>query len=263
MSLQSLTRQSRKRYWVLLTLIALITSCSTPLRDLTYVHGIETGKVYPDSLFPDAYLIRPNDHLYILVMGDDPLNTAFLNLTQAMQYSVGSNLELITYTVDEHGNISFPQLGELAVEGKTVLEVQQDLQEKIRVYIENTSVQVKLVDRTITVLGEVLNPGVQPVFKNQLTIFEAIGSAGDINDWGNRKDVKLFRETEAGIEVVNLDLTDPALIYSEYYYILPNDVIYVEPVSRAFGFKTLNFVSIFTLSLSLVTTILLIVTFLQ
>jgi polysaccharide export outer membrane protein len=170
---------------------------------------------------------------------------------------------LITYTVDEHGNISFPQLGELAVEGKTVLEIQTDLQERIGEYIKNTSVYVKLVDRTITVLGEVLSPGNLVVFKSQLTIFEAIGTAGDLTDWGNRKDVKVFRKTDEGTEVASLDLTDPDLLYSEYYYIFPNDVIYVEPRSRVFGFKTLDFSSIFTMTLAVVTTGLLIVTFIE
>jgi polysaccharide export outer membrane protein len=244
-------------------LILAFTSCSTSKRKLVYVNKVETGEVYTNNSTPETYLIKPFDHLYIVVMGDDPLNTAYLNLTTAVANSAGSNLELITYTVDEHGNISFPQLGELAVEGKTVLEIQTDLQERIGEYIKNTSVYVKLVDRTITVLGEVLSPGNLVVFKSQLTIFEAIGTAGDLTDWGNRKDVKVFRKTDEGTEVASLDLTDPDLLYSEYYYIFPNDVIYVEPRSRVFGFKTLDFSSIFTMTLAVVTTGLLIVTFIE
>ena len=244
---------------LLILLLILLGACTRPLKDITYVNGIETGKVYADSLSPNDYLIRSNDHLYIVVMGDDPLNTAFLNLTEATRNSNGNqNLELITYTVDEHGYISFPQLGQVFVQGKTVLEVQEEMQGLIRNYIEGTSVQVKLVDRTITILGEVKSPGVYNIYKNQVSIFEALGSAGDINDWGNRKTVKLFRETSGGKEIVLLDLTDPALINSPYYYVLPNDVIIVDASSRVFGFKTLNFVSIFTLALSIVTTILLI-----
>ena len=244
-------------------LILAFTSCSTSKKKLTYAYKIETGKVHPNDVTPETYLIKPNDHLYIVIMGDDPLNTAFLNLTEAVRSSAGSNLDLITYIVDEQGNISFPQLGELSVAGKTVLEVQNDLQERIKAYIKNTSVHVKLVGTTITILGEVLNPGVHLIYKNQLTIFEAIGTAGDLTDWGNRRDVKLFRKTDAGTEVVNLDLTDPALLYSDYYYIFPNDVIYVQPESRVFGFKTLDYASIFTMILAIVTTGLLIVTFIE
>jgi len=254
---------NRNQILLLLLAVLLLGACTRPLKEVTYVHGIQTDTIYADNLTPETYLIRPNDHLYIVVIGDDPLNTAFLNLTEATRNSYGQNLELITYTVDENGYISFPQLGQVLVEAKTVLQIQEDLSNKISDYIEGTSVQVKLVDRTITVLGEVDRPGVQNIFKNQLTIFEAIGTAGDITDWGNYKNVKVFREGGQGLEIAALDLTDPDLIYSEYYQILPNDVIYVEPSSRVFGFKTLNFVSIFTVALSLITTILLIITLFQ
>jgi len=245
-------------------LLLVATSCTRPIKEVTYVHGIQTDTIYADNLTPETYLLRPNDHLYIVVLGDDPLNTAFLNLTEATRnYGGNANLELITYTVDELGYISFPQMGQVYVQGKTVLEIQEDMADRISDYIEGTSIQVKLVDRTITVLGEVKNPGVQNIFKNQLSIFEALGTAGDITDWGNYKNVKIFREASQGLEIVALDLTDPNLIYSEYYQILPNDVIYVEPSSRVFGFKTLNFVSIFTVALSMLTIILLIVNLFQ
>jgi len=231
-------------------LFLAISSCTTSKRKLTYVHKIETGKVHPNNLTPETYLIKPNDNLYIVIMGDDPLNTAFLNLTTAVSGSAGADLELISYLVDENGNISFPQLGEIAVAGKTVLEVQDEIEERISSYIKNTSVYVKMLGRTITVIGEVLNPGIQVIYQNQLTIFEAIGTAGDLTDWGNRRNVKLFRKTDAGTEVMSVDLTDPALLYSDYYYIYPNDVIYVQPSSKVFGFKTLGYFDFLTIGLS-------------
>jgi len=255
---------NKTRLLLLVFAILILGACTRPLKEVTYVHGIQTDTIYADNLTPETYLIRPNDHLYIVVMGDDPLNTAFLNLTEATRNSFGNqNLELITYTVDEQGYISFPQMGQVYVQGKTVLQIQENMGDKISDYIEGTSIQVKLVDRTITILGEVKNPGVQNIFKNQLTIFEALGTAGDITDWGNYKNVKIFREGSQGLEIIALDLTNPNLIYSEYYQILPNDVIYVEPSSRVFGFKTLNFVSIFTVALSMLTIILLIVNLFQ
>jgi len=255
-----------KRLRLLLLISVLIlafTSCSTSKKKLTYTYEIETDQIYPNSISADAYLIKPSDHLYIVIMGDDPLNTAFLNLTTAVSGSAGSNLELITYTVDEKGYINFPQLGALNVAGKTVLEIQDEMQERIQAYIENTSVFVKLVDRTITVIGEVNSPGIQVIYKNQLTIFEALATAGDLNDWGNRRDVKLFRNSDDGTEVVSIDLTDPELLSSEYYYIYPNDVVYVEHRTRVFGFKTLDYTTFFTIFLSLVTTAVLIVTFIE
>jgi len=244
-------------------LIIAISSCSTPKRKLIYTHKIETEKLHPNVLTPETYLIQPNDHLYIVVMGDDPLNTAFLNLTTAMSGSAGSDLELVSYRVSKDGNISFPQLGEIAVEGKTILEIQHLLQERISAYIDNTAVFVQLVGRNITILGEVLQPGTVRIYRNQLTIFEAIGAAGDLTDWADRRDVKLFRKISAGTEVASIDLTDPALLYSDYYYIYPNDVLYVQPSSKVFGFKTLGYFDFLTIGLSLITTALVILTFMQ
>jgi len=252
-----------KLFMMISVLILAFSSCTTPKRKLIYVNKIETGMVHPNDLNPETYLISPNDNLYIVIMGDDPMNTAFLNLTTVLEGISGADLELITYLVDENGNISFPQLGEVAVAGKTVLEVQDIIQERISSYIENTSVYVKMLGRTITVLGEVMDPGIQLIYKNQLTILEAIGTAGDLNDYADRRDVKLFRKTEAGTEVASIDLTDPALLYSDHYYIYPNDVIYVQPKSRVFGFKTLGYTDLFTVFLAITTTILLVLTFFQ
>ncbi|MCK4823887.1 hypothetical protein KA005_49495 [bacterium] len=132
-----------------LAILGMATACTRPLKEVTYMHGIETGKVYADSL---------------------------------------------------------SQLGTLYVKDKTVLEAQNEMEARISEFIEGTSVQVKLVDRTITVLGEVQNPGVHNIFKNQLSIFEALGTADDIYDWGNRKNVKLLRQTDEGKEIIALAL---------------------------------------------------------
>jgi len=253
----------RQKIFLTGILLVLLAACTRPLKEITYVHGIETGIVHADSLTPTTYRIRPNDHLYILILGDNPENTDFLNITQSGQGNGSQNLELITYIVNEKGYISFPQLGEVYVKDKTLLQVQEEMAQKITAYMDGIFVHIKLVYLTITVLGEVNSPGLKRISKTQVTIFEALGTAGDINDWGNRKTVKLFRQTEIGKEIVSIDLTDPQLINTPYYYILPNDVIYVEASSRVFGFKTLNFVSIFTVALSLITTILVIATFFQ
>src|SRR5690606_37368657 len=114
--------------------------------------------------------------------------------------------------VDSQGKIAYPQLGEIVVENLTVSDVRNIIQEKINKYLESASVFVKLVNRNISVLGEVRNPGQKSMVKNQLTIFEALGTAGDITDYGNRKNVKLIRELPDGKQIIELDLTDPNII---------------------------------------------------
>lgn len=246
---------------ILLMVLFGVVSCTTPLREITYMHGIEAQRVYPDGPVPDTYRIRQNDLLYITVIGDDPANTAFFNLVQGQAGSYSQNMDLVTYIVDEAGKIWFPQLGELQVEGFTVTEIRNGLQQYVDRYLENASVFVKLVNRTITVLGEVRSPGQHYMIKNKLTIFEALGLAGDVTDFGNRRNLKLVRETSSGKQVAELDLTSPDLITSPYYYVLPHDVLYVEPTTRVYGRKTMPFGTGFSLVFSTISTTLLLINF--
>lgn len=169
-------------------------------------------------------------------------------------------MDLLTYLVDENGNISYPQLGEVSVEGLTLLEVRDKIQKEVDKYVLNTSVIVKLVNRTFTVLGDVNGGGLIQMPKNQYTIFEAIGAAGGVSDGGNRQKVRLIRETPEGTRIVNIDLTDDNLLSSEYFFILPNDVLYVEPNNyRVYSSRTLPWLSQATFAASLLSTAFLII----
>lgn len=250
------------RHILILVIAMAASSCTTPLKELTYLYDIETGRPYPKGPDPEAYQVRPNDHLYINVIGEDPASTAFLNITGSSGGGMGGqNLELVTFIVDEEGNITYPRFGKIHVAGTTVDDIREFIQDKVDQYVEGASVFVKLVNRSITVLGEVRAPGQLEMNKNQLSIFEAIGLAGDITDFGDRQDVKIIRETPAGKEVVSVDLTDPNLVSSPYYYILPHDIVYVEPSSKVYGQKTMGFGSGISLVFSVVSTALLLVNY--
>ncbi len=235
-----------KIFGLSIIIVLIFSSCSTPLNELTYLNNIQPGLTYTNGPLPETYRIRPNDQLFIQVISDDPLNAAFLNLTNT-QGSMGSfgnsanSLELITYLVDENGNIAYPQLGEIKVGDLTTGEVRDIIQKEVDRYLESASVFVKLVNRNLTILGEVNQPGQKLMVKNQLTIFEALGAAGDVTDYGNRRNVKLIRELPEGKHVAELDLTDPQLIFSPYYYVLPHDVIYVEHSTKVYGAKNLPY----------------------
>lgn len=245
----------------LLTLL-ILSACSTPLQELIYLNGLEPGVTYEHGPQPEEYRIRPNDQLFIQVISDDPLNAAFLNLvnTQSSMGSYGNStnsIELITYLVDEEGLINYPQLGDMEVEGKTTSEVRDMVQAEVDKYLESASVFVKLVNRTVTVLGEVNNPGQKPMVKNQLTIFEALGSAGDVSDYGNRQHVKIIREMPEGKHIEEVDLTNPDLIHSPYYYILPHDIVYVEHKTKIYGAKNMSYATPISITTSILSVILL------
>lgn len=229
---------------LIVILMIVASSCSTPLRKVTYLNGIKTDVLHDNGPKPEAYRIRPNDQLFIQVISDDPINSAFLNLTgiQGGTSAGGSNnIEIITYLVNEAGNIEYPYLGQIKVEGLTLSDVNEEIQKQVDIYLEGASVFVKLVNRNITVLGEVNVPGQKLMVKNQLTIFEALGAAGDISDYGNRQNVKIIREFQTGKKIAELDLTDPEVILSPFYYILPHDIIYVEHSTKVYGAKNLPY----------------------
>ena len=248
-----------KPIWKLtiLSITILLHSCSTPLPQVTYLHGIEPNSTQESGPKPEEYKIRPSDQLFIQVISDDPLNASFLNLvnTQGNSGNLGNSansLELITFLVDEQGSISYPQLGEIQVEGMTTAQVRDIIQKKVNVYLESASVFVKLVNRNITVLGEVRNPGQKLMVKNQLTIFEALGTAGDITDYGNRRNVKLIRELPEGKHIAELDLTDPQLLSSPFYYVLPHDIVYVEYSTKIYGAKNLSYAAPISITASVI-----------
>jgi len=219
--------------------------------------------IYTDGPIPDEYEIRVNDYLYIQVISDDPDNSKFLNLTEQGRSSGSDDLATSSYIVDEQGYISFLLMGKIYVAGSTVNRVRDTLQNKIDKYLDNTAVFVSIVARTITVLGEVESPGQHRMIKSRLSIFEALGTASDVTDWGDFKDVRLIRETPEGKLVASLDLTSPDLIDSPYYYILPNDVLYVKPNNKVWGIKTMGAFEPYFLAVSFLTTALLIVTIFQ
>ena len=234
--------------------LLLLVSCGSPMKQLTYMHNAKEDVLYPRPSLPAAYTIRPNDQLYISVLGEDKLNTDFLNMSTAVGGG-GYGMDLLTYLVDEKGNISYPQLGEVQVAGLTLLEVRDLLQKEVDKFVVNTSVIVKLASRTITILGDFNGGGLVTMPKNQYTIFEALGAAGGVSDFGNRQKVKLIRETPEGTKIVNIDLTDVSLLTSDYYFVLPNDVLYVQPNTyRVFTVRTLPWINQATFAASLLST---------
>jgi polysaccharide export outer membrane protein len=134
------------------------------------------------------------------------------------------------YSIDELGQITLPILGDIAVKDLTVTEVQDLIQERTNKFLNNATVIVKLISFKITVLGEVKCPGYKYIYNNQATFSEGLGLAGDLTENGNRERIKLIRQVPTGNEVVMIDLTNPNILKSKYYYLMPNDVIYVEPL---------------------------------
>jgi polysaccharide export outer membrane protein len=126
--------------------------------------------------------------------------------------------------------------------------------------LKETTIIVKLVNFNITFVGEVRRPGEYKIYQDKINIFEAVSMAGDITDYGNRNEVKLMRMTDEGIALHIIDLTREDILESPYYYLKPNDVIYIEPLKgKQFAFATFPYALLF----STITTAIVLLTFLQ
>ncbi|TRO63934.1 polysaccharide biosynthesis/export family protein [Christiangramia sabulilitoris] len=160
------------------------------------------------------------------------------------------------FTVDDHGNIRVPTMGEINVLGFTEKEVREKIEKKLlEEYFKeeaNIFVTVKLAGIRYTTLGEI-GQGSQVVYKDQVTIMEAIANAGGINDYGDRENVQIIRQYPQGEEVHEVDVTNIDIMKSPYYYIQPNDMIIVNPLpQKALGVGTTG-LEVFSTIVSMVT----------
>ncbi len=214
-----------------------LTSCVMQ-RNVEYIRDNTTEiKTFPEPGIED-YRLKPNDELYIQITSLDDATTNVFTASGNQQLFMGSidpfGASLISHTIDKDGNIILPVLGQLNVMGKTTSEVGSIITQALTNVLSEPMVSVKLVNRYVSILGEVRVPGHYPYTKNKFSVYDAISMAGDISEYGNRREVVIIRNEDGVNKRVTLDLTDSDILTSEYYYILPNDMVYVKPMNRKF-----------------------------
>jgi polysaccharide biosynthesis/export protein len=223
------------KYWNILRLLSVIIIISSIVSCVSQkkVQLIQerTNKEYTTQFAntkATSYRIQTGDQIYIRVYSTDPKTSKFFQ--SDFPYLMNSKYQYLnTFVVDEFGYITVSFIEKLYVKGLSIPEVQKAIQGQLDQYFKDASVFVKLVNFQVGVLGEVKSPGNFTIEQDQITIFQAIGLAGGITDFGNYKDVKLIRQVQSGSEVYILNLTDNKILESPYYYLLPNDVVYIEP----------------------------------
>ncbi len=230
---------NKTKIYLLLLLGILVTSC-IPKKDLIYLQEKKSNdKEVVTASNQNPYRLQTNDILNVNVKAIDSKLVAIFNNTEGSA-STGSVNEQSSYyngySVDDHGNIRLPILGEMNVLGFTVEEVRIKI-EKILLdkYFKNEAgvyVVVKLAGFKYTINGEVGSTGTKTLFQDKVNIMEAIANSGDITITGDRKNVKVIRRFPHGNETFSIDLTDANAVNSPCFFLQPNDYILVNPVNQ-------------------------------
>jgi polysaccharide export outer membrane protein len=225
--------------FICVSISVLCSSCITN-KDVVYLQ--DKGTLTNDSLvikeLSKPYRVQINDILSINVKALDEELTAIFNPVQTAGGNPAqgqSSLYFNGFTIDLHGNIKFPILGEINVLGFTIKEIEEKVKNELLTQYFKESAQlfvtVKLAGLRYTTIGEV-STGVHTLFQDRVNIIEALANAGDIKQTGDRKDVMIIRQYPDGQKIHHIDLTDLAAMQSPYYFIQPNDIILVKPLKR-------------------------------
>ena len=225
--------------------ISLFVVSCVPTRQLKYfndINNVEEPVVNPRT----QKMIMPFDKLFIKVLSIDPQTSQIFNSSEEMRYGSGNN-GVIGYLVDEAGNINFPFVGNIKVGSLTTSQAAEKIQNALTDYVTNTSIIVKYIDNQITVIGEVQRQGVYSFTQDKLNIYEAIGLGGGITRYGDRKNIILIRNQGDKIMHFRLNLSNSMIADNAVYYILPNDVIVVEPLKAvSSSYSNITFTTVLT-----------------
>ncbi len=255
------------RYRTLLLLFffaGMMTSC-IPNEDLIYLQKKEAAAATSavNQVPSQPYRLQVSDVLYISIKSLDPQFVAMFSPSDGEKGGAATANELYFtgFSVDDHGNIRIPILGEVNVLGRTVDEVRRNIEAQLLSgYFNkeaNIFVTVKLGGFRFTVNGEVLIPGTKTLYQEQVTVMEAIANSGDISITGDRSHVVIIRQRPQGADIQEIDLTDVSVMNSPYFYLQPNDYVYVKPLKQkswGTGRTGIESISTVVMLLSLATT---------
>jgi polysaccharide export outer membrane protein len=250
------------KYSVFLLAGLLIISSCVPNRKMVFLQekAKSPSTMSTQGSSPEEQYIQPGDELYIRINSMDEY-TEYYNITTAGGGMYGRyDPSLSSYTVEINGTVFLPMIGSIYVMGFTLEEAGKKIQEMYKGYLNQPAVNVRFVDKIVTVLGEVERPGVYTFTKREIPIFEALAYAGDMTVYGNRNKVLIIRERDNVIYRHRIDITEPGVQASKYYNIQPNDVVYIEPLKRrVWGFAEAPI----TLILTTISTTVLVLGFIQ
>lgn len=227
-----------KKQIFLLLIILLAYSCK-PKENMIYMSNHNFEQEVNQARYT-GLRIKEADVLDIKVSAFDeiavkPFNLPSMSSTNNPETEGSSTNAGSVYTVSSEGYVTMPVLGRIYCLGMTKKQLEADLEERLKVYLTDPRVDVKLTNFTISVLGSVGSPGVKTSNKENLNLFQALALAGDMSPSADRTNVKLLRYSEQSQKdtLINLDFSERSIVNSPYYYLQQNDILYVEPDKNA------------------------------
>jgi len=249
------------RYLIIYTvLISLIFSNCTSKKNIVYLENrSENNDAIQYNKNSIENKLQPGDVIYVRILSvNKEINDLFNLDNSASRTNITSetSINLQGFSINPDGYIRLPIIDTIKVVGLTVFEAEDVIQKSVNAYFKNATVIVKLLNAKISVLGEVNRPGSFIVYRNELSIFEAIALAGDVNQYADKKRVLVIRTSGEKNETYRVDLTDENIMNSKTFYLLPDDIVIVEPLNlKSFRLNTptisLAFSAISTLILTL------------
>jgi polysaccharide biosynthesis/export protein len=227
------------KYLHVVLCVFLLSSCVSR-KEIVYFQGLEEAGERLEQNQNKSLAIKPNDLLTISVSAPEqaaamPFNLPVVGMPQGSgveaSLTVQGRQQLQTYLVARDGKIEFPVLGEITVEGLSTQELASKLKKDISEFVQDPIVNVRITNFQVSVLGEVNRPGTFDVTGEHLSLPKALGLAGDLSIYGERSNVLVMREVGGKKIYKYLDLTNPEILDSPFYYLQQNDVVYVEPNS--------------------------------
>jgi polysaccharide export outer membrane protein len=234
---------------IIILLPALISGCASR-KKILMLQGISENTASFNNPGKSSYKLHKGDNLYIKVYSVDEKTSKFFQ-SDFPNLMNPTYLFLNSYTIDENGYIHVSFINKLLVEGLSIEESKNLIQKALNEYFKECTVAVKLVNFQVSVLGEVNNPGSYTIEKEQVNLFQALGLAGGPKEFSNLMKVTLVRQTDTGSQVQVLDLTNQKILESEFYYLMPNDIVYIEPVKAKTNIGSSPYLLVSTLSLIL------------
>ncbi len=214
-------------------LVSLTFSCKN-IEKIAYFNNNE-GQAN-DSISPFFYspVLKKNDVLTISISSLNleavkPFNQLYFDLSSNKSNNNSENIVKKTYLINHLGEIDFPVLGKIKLEGLTKFEVKELLAGKLKEYVSDAVITVSIENFSITVLGDVKVPGTFKVNDDRISILQALGFAGDLTNTAVRKNILVIREDGEKKKEIRLDLTSKKALNSEAFYLRQNDVVYVQP----------------------------------